>query len=402
MPVFRYLCIDQTGHSVKGEIEAADIQESRFILRNKNLFPVEIRPAEERVGKRFLFKYNARPDPREKTAAIRQLASLISSHIPVVEAVETVASQIKNPILYRAFHNLSEALGRGISFSEALRREKVFPETLAELVSASEASGTLGKTLSEFARSQEALFTFRCRITNSLVYPLFLAGVSLGVLVFLFLIVLPKVSAVFAESGVPLPAFTKFVLAQVMVLKNLSIFLAFLLLFLYLTWWSKGGGKKGKDYLWRIVHHLPFATELFRKHSLALFARNLSALHQGGVKLIESMHLVEKVLPDPLFRAEIRRVTDDLTKGVSISQALEKSLLFPPFVIQMVRVGEETGDLTEMLEKVARHYEEELESGLTRIVALLEPVMVMVMGLVVGSIVVSVLLPIFEMSRIIR
>jgi len=327
---------------------------------------------------------------------------LIDSHIPVVEAVETVAPQIKTPALALAFRNLSESLRRGTLFSEALRREQIFPAALPELAAASEASGTLGATLAEFARSEEAALKLRRKIINSLVYPLFLAGISLVVLLFLFLVVLPKVSAVFAESGVLLPVFTRFTLSFVLFLKHFGVPVLILLFFLCFWWRQRRGNQKWKERFRQILAHLPLAKELSRKHSLALFARNLSVLQRGGVRLIESMRLVSMVIPDPAFRKELEKIEHDLTRGISLNRALSGNPNFPPFIVQMARVGEETGKLAEMMERAALHYEEDLETGLTRLVALLEPTMIVVMGILVGGIVISVLLPIFEMSRIIK
>ncbi|MFH1903024.1 MAG: type II secretion system F family protein [Candidatus Omnitrophota bacterium] len=399
MPLFRYLCFDQSGRRVKGELEAADPAECRLALKNRNLFPVKFQVAD---ASKKIFSLGRKVSQEETTASLRQLASLIDSHIPIVEAVETVAPQIKDPVLARAFRSLSESLRRGTLFSEALRREGVFPSALPELAAASEASGTLGATLSEFARSEEAALRLRRRVINSLVYPIFLAGISLVVLLFLFLVVLPKVSAVFAESGVLLPAFTRFTLSFVLFLKRFGIPVLILLFFLYFWWRQRQGTQKGREYFWRIIGRLPIARELSRKHSLALFARNLSVLHRGGVRLIEAMHLVSMVIPDPSFRKELTAISHDLGRGISLNQALNSNPLFPPFIVQMARVGEETGKLAEMMEKAALHYEEDLETGLTRLVALLEPTMIVVMGVLVGGIVISVLLPIFEMSRIIK
>jgi len=399
MPLFHYLCFDQSGRRVKGDIEAVDPAECRLALKNRNLFPIEFQVAD--TSKKIFFR-GRKANLEETTASLRQLASLIDSHIPIVEAVETVAPQIKDPALARAFRSLSESLRRGTLFSEALRREQVFPAALPELAAASEASGTLGATLSEFARSEEAALSLRRRIINSLVYPIFLAGISLVVLLFLFLVVLPKVSAVFAESGVLLPAFTRFTLSIVLFLKRFGIPVLILLVFLYFWWRQRWGNQKGREYLWRMLGRLPIARELSQKHSLALFARNLSVLHKGGVRLIESMHLVSMVIPDPSFRKELTAIEHDLGRGISLNRALNSNPHFPPFIVQMARVGEETGKLAEMMEKAALHYEEELETGLTRLVALLEPTMIVVMGILVGGIVISVMLPIFEMSRIIK
>ena len=399
MALFRYLCFDRNGRRVKGQIDAADPVECRLALKNRNLFPVELQAAD---AEKKIFFWGRKTNPAETTASLRQLASLINSHVPVVEAVETVAPQIKDPALARAFRNLSESLRRGTLFSEALRREQIFPAALPELAAASEASGTLGSTLSEFARSAEAALGLRRKVINSLIYPIFLAGISLAVMLFLFLVVLPKVSAVFAESGVLLPAFTRFTLSLVFLLKRFGIPVLVLLSFLYLWRRQRQGKQKGRDYFWRMLGRLPIAKELSRKHSLALFARNLSVLHRGGVRLIEAMHLVSMVIPDPSFRKELTDIEHDLSRGISLNRALSGNPRFPPFIVQMARVGEETGKLAEMMERAALHYEEELETGLTRLVALLEPTMIVVMGILVGGIVISVLLPIFEMSRIIK
>ncbi len=399
MPLFHYLCFDRNGRRVKGELEAANPVECRVMLKNRDLFPVELEVAD--AGKRIFFGFR-RTNPEETTASLRQLASLIDSHIPVVEAVETVAPQIKEPALALAFRNLSEALRRGTLFSEALRREQIFPAALPELAAASEASGTLGATLAEFARSEEAALSLRRKVINSLVYPIFLAGISLAVLLFLFLVVLPKVAEVFAQSGVLLPVFTRITLSLVLFLKHFGIPVLVIVFFLCFWWRQRIGTQKWKEHFRRILVRLPLAKEVSRKHSLALFARNLSVLHMGGVKLIESIHLVSMVIPDQSFRKALNNVEHDLTRGISLNRALSNNPNFPPFIVQMARVGEDTGKLAEMMEKAALHYEEELETGLTRLVALLEPTMIVVMGILVGGIVISVLLPIFEMSRIIK
>jgi len=400
MPRFHYLCLNEKGKRIKGAIEAPDLNICRAYLKKEGFFPIKISAGE--ATKKPLFYRWQKKNPQELIGVLRQLASLISSHIPVLDAVETITPQIKNPALAQTFLNLAESLRRGNLFSESLRRESIFPETLPELVAVSEATGTLGLILSEFARSQETALSLRRRMVTNLIYPLFLVGVSILILLFLFMVVLPKVTSVFAESGMSLPAFTRFVLSVTHYLRRFGIPFLIIAGGVCIIWRKIQTTQKRREYFWRLLRRLAFTAELSRKYSLSLFARNLAILHKGGVKLIEALRLIENIVPDKIFRQEITRIEFDLNKGVSLSQALGKSSFFPPYLIQMVKVGEETGELSPMLEKVAVVYAEEVETGLARLVTLLEPTMIVVMGILVGGIVVSVLLPIFEMSRIIK
>ncbi|HNQ34955.1 MAG TPA: type II secretion system F family protein [bacterium] len=400
MALFQYSCLNPQGRRQKGRLEAHDAADARQKIKELGLYPIQVEMA---AGPdRPTLRPIRRIDHAEAVGAIRQLASLINSHIPVVEAVETVAPQLRNQPLSQSFHNLSESLRRGILFSEALRRENIFPATLAEVVAVSEASGTLGLTLAEYARNEETALTMQRRAVTSLIYPALLATVSILVLLFLFLVVLPKVTAVFAESGVPIPIYTRLIISAVLFLKRYWFFMLLGLLATGLGLRQAWHGPAGRERLWRLVRRLPLIYELLRRRSLALFCRNLSILHRSGVKLIEALRLIERLMTDPAFRSEVQRLQNDLNRGRSLSQAMRSGPAFPPYLLQMVRVGEETGDLSALLEKAAANYEEELETSLARAVGLLEPAMIIIMGIVVGSIVIAVLLPIFEMSRIVR
>lgn len=399
MPYFHYQCLDQAGRRVSGEVEAPDLNRCRTVLKEKGLFPVRLVPS--RGADRPSSLGSRRGASAEVTLLLRQLASLLSSHIPVVDAVEAITPQIRDPRLRKTFHHLSDSLHRGLMFSDALRRERVFPEKLPELVAVSEASGTLGLVLTEFARTEEALAGLRRRVTSSLVYPFFLAGLSVLVLLFLFTVVLPRVTVVFTETGVALPAFTRAVVNGGFFLREYGVYLlvGLGLSFFYLR--RSLSLARGREHAWALLRRVPLLAELSDHYCLSLFARNLAILTRGGVKLIEALRLVANILPDPFFQKAVARVEADLGRGSALGEALEKSPLFPATVVQLVRVGEKTGELPPMLERAAQSYEEELETRLTRAVALLEPTMIVLMGILVGAIVISVLLPIFEMSRII-
>ena len=334
----------------------------------------------------------------------RQLATLLGAGLPLVQSLTTLIAQTSHPQLKTILSRVREEVNEGNSFSQTMTHyPQVFPAFYLNMVRAGEASGTLHlvlERLADFSEKQQAL---KGRVRAALAYPLFMFLIGSVVLFFLVTFVVPNVTRIFDEMHQTLPLIT-------IILIGVSRFLE-------TFWWVIVAGligafvalkyflsktQKGRTLLDRTLLALPVIGQMNRKMAVARFSRTLGTLLESGVPLLASLEIVRNIVGNSLISAAIQKAGHDVREGQSLSAPLARSGIFPAISVEMISVGEQSGNLEPMLYRIAEAYEKEVESSITMLTSLLEPIMILVMGLAVGFIVVSILLPIFEMNQLVR
>lgn len=408
MPVYEYMALDKAGKSLNGIIDADSATLARQKLRGTGIFPVEVKETSVRPrdqasrGVTFstLFK---RVKSGELSALTRQLSILLGAGVALVSALEALISQLTNPTFKKIVAEVKESVNQGNSLAFALSKHpKVFSQVYVNMVRAGEASGSLDVVLdrlAEFSEHQEAL---RGRFRAALAYPIFMCVVGTFILFFLLTVIMPNIMRIFEEMRQTLPLPT-------VILIGISDFLR---AFWWLVVLALGGvvvllrqlrrSARGQ-YVWdEMKIRLPILGPISRKMAMARFGRTLGSLLQSGVPLISALQIVRNIVNNQPIAEVIDRAVDEIQAGKSLASPLSQGRWFPPLTVQMVAVGEQSGELEKMLHKVADVYEAEVESHIMSATSMLEPAMILAMGLVVGFIVVSILLPIFEMNQLVR
>jgi general secretion pathway protein F len=404
LPVFEYEGLSNSGKALRGIIDAESVRTARSKLRSQGVYPTEIR--EEMAAAAHggaSFRLFSGVPPKELARAFRQLATLVGAGIPLVSSFSALIDQTGHPILGKVLTRVRESVREGGSLADALAAHpRVFPPILVGLVRAGEVSGALALTLSRWADFSEHQVALRQRVRAALTYPIFMFIIGVGVLFFLMTFVVPTVTGVFSDLGQSLPWPTLILMAVSDFLSRFwwALAAAFAL---FALWGRKFlRSEKGGLFWDRLKMKVPLARELHRKLAVSRWSRTLGTLLSGGLPLLQALEYSQGVAGNRLFSQAIGQARERVREGEEMALSLKSSGLFPSVVLEMVAVGEKSGELSPMLEKVASSLENEAESDLRGLIALLEPLMILIMGVGVGFIALSILLPILEMSQMIR
>jgi general secretion pathway protein F len=409
MPVYEYRALNVKGSKIKGIINADSIVAARQKLRETDIFPIEIketsaREKDEPTTKKSVATFFKRVSLREVSTMTRQLATLLGGGLPLLASLTTLVSQTANPQLKKTMAQVKEQVNEGVSLAQSISYyPRIFPPFYVNMVRAGEASGTLDIVLERLADFNEKQQALRGKIRASLAYPIFMFVIGSFVLFILTTFLIPKITTIFNDMHQTLPGIT-------IVMISVSSFLkSFWLLILFLIIAAITGIRyifaktvRGQYIRDKLKLKIPLSGPLLHKIAVARFSRTLGTLLQSGVPLLTALSIVKNVVNNRLIADVIQEASKAVEEGQNLSGTLSKSSLIPPMTIQMISVGEQSGTLEAMLYKVADSYENEVESSVLAMTAILEPVMILVMGLFVGLIVISILLPIFEMNQLIR
>lgn len=409
MPVFEYSALTAEGKKIKGIVDAESILAARQKLRESSTYPVDLKEtsaqlrAEAPVGI-SIGSFMKKVGLREVSVMTRQLATLLDAGLPLVQSLNVIITQTVNPLFKKTLAQIKEEVNEGNSLAQSISHyPAVFSPFYVNMVRAGEASGTLNVVLDRLADFNESQQIMRGKIRAALTYPAFMFFIGSAVLFFMTTFIVPKITGIFEEMHQSLPGITIILIAVSNFFRFywflIIIFIAVLVLGLrhYFTRTIKG------QYHWdRLTITVPFIGALIHRMAMARFSRTLGTLLQSGVPLLTALAIVKNVVDNRLIADVINKASGDVEEGQSLSGTLARSPLIPPLMIQMIAVGEQSGNLEAMLYKVADSYETEVESNITVMTSMLEPLMILVMGLFVAFIVLSILLPIFEMNQLVR
>ncbi|TKB28303.1 type II secretion system protein GspF [Desulfopila sp. IMCC35006] len=405
MPVFEYHALDAKGKNIKGIVDADSEALARTKLRSQGRYPVSIAVSRSKRGKAGghgigLFE---RVKSEEISIMTRQLATLLGAGIPLVQCLDSLVAQTRNSILKKVIAQIKGSINEGNTLTTAFSEHpKLFSSIFINMVRAGEASGALDivlERLADFAEKQEVL---KGRLRAALVYPIFMAVIGSAILFILITYIVPNITQVFNEMDQVLPLPTLFLIGMSDFLKMywwaFFIFLA-LVFFALRALIVRPSGRA----FWDLFKLKVFIIgPVMQKVILARFSSTLGSLLESGVGLMTSMQIVRTLVNNVHVARVIDKAMEQIQKGQSMTDALSDSEWFPPMFVQMIAVGEQSGNLEVMLDKVAKAYEREVETAIMGMTSLIEPLMIAIMGMAVGFIVLSILLPIFEMNQMIH
>jgi type IV pilus assembly protein PilC len=399
LPIFVWEGNDKRGVKMKGETAAKSANLVRAELRKQGLTPtmVKIKP------KPLFGGSGKRITPKDIAVFSRQIATMLKSGVPIVTSMEIIAGGQKNPKMRDLVNTIRTDIESGSSFSESLAKHPVqFDELFRNLVKAGESAGVLDTVLDTVATYKENIEALKGKIKKAMFYPAMVVAVALLVSAVLLVFVVPQFEEVFAGFGAELPAFTQMVI-------NLSRFMV--------GWWwlilmwvvgtiigfiaLKKRSPKFAHFLDRVVLKLPVIGKIMHEAALARFSRTLAVTFAAGVPLVEALDTVAGACGNQVYEDAVLRVRDDVSVGYQVNMAMKQTGLFPHMVVQMTAIGEEAGALDTMLYKVAEFYEAEVNNAVDALASLLEPIIVVMLGVIVGSMVIAMYLPIFKLAAVV-
>jgi general secretion pathway protein F len=403
MPTYRYKAYNASGGSVAGVVDADSERQALQQLKGQGLMPREVREegGAESVSASFSFQRGI--SAAELALFTRRLATLVASSVPLFEAMGSLYEQEASGRLKQVLARTRDRIAEGASLSRAFAAEpRVFGESYVSMVAAGEASGALDTVLERLADFLEEQEQIRGRVTSALAYPILMVLVGGGVMLFLLTAVIPKIVVIFEDSKAALPLITIALIKLSHFLRGwwwIPVGLAIASVPLYQKAMLRNDLRLKRDAL---LLRLPVAGGMLQRLILSRFARVLGLLLSSGVPIIRALEITSEVLVNRVYRAFLREVMEEVAQGGSLSGSLRRSPLFPPLLVHLTGVGEKSGELEAMLLKAGIAYEREFNTGLTRLMGLMEPLLVLAMGVAVGTVVLAVLLPIFEMNQLIK
>jgi general secretion pathway protein F len=403
MPTFRYKAYNATGGSVAGIVDADSERQALQQLKGQGLMPREVREEGESEGVSASFSFQRGVSAADLALFTRRLATLVASAVPLFEAMGSLYEQEGSGKLKQVLARTRDRIAEGASLSRAFAAEpRTFGESYVSMVAAGEASGALDAVLERLADFLEEQEQVRGRVTSALAYPILMVLVGGGVMLFLLTAVIPKIVVIFEDSKAALPLITIALIKLSHFLRGwwwIPAGLAVASVPLYQKAMLRDGLRQKRDAL---LLRLPVAGGMLQRLILSRFARVLGLLLSSGVPIIRALEITSEVLVNRVYRSFLQEVMEEVAQGGSLSGSLRRSPLFPPLLVHLTGVGEKSGDLEAMLLKAGIAYEREFNSSLTRLMGLMEPLLVLAMGVAVGTVVLAVLLPIFEMNQLIK
>ena len=422
MPKFNYIAMDGSGKETRGSVEAGTQAQAIAQIRSQGLFPTAIgvagggggatakAPAKggapARAGKasgaglNMEIKLPAFLQPRVKTKELtiftRQLATLVDAGLPLLRGLRVLHRQTKNATLKHALQAMSESVESGSTFSEALSlHPRTFDNLFVNMVRAGEAGGVLELVLTRLSEFMEKSEKIKNKVKSAMTYPIVVLIAAVGITGFLLMTVIPKFEEIFLDllEGKSLPTITRFVIAASNVLKHYFLVVAAVIVAIVIlirVWAATKGGRLVMDH---IKTRTPVFGTLIRRTAIARFTRTLGTLMASGVPVLQALTIVRDTSGNAVYASALQRVHDSVKEGETMAAPMEQTKAFPPMVISMVEVGEETGALPDMLTRIADTYEDEVDNAVAGLTSILEPMMIIFLAVIVGTIVIAMFLP---------
>ncbi len=397
MATFNYRAIGTSGEPISGVLVAKDRSDVLVMLRQKEYHPIAI---EQKLEKQDVDIMAFANQIKVKDIAVfcRQFHTMLNSGISIIQCLDILQQQFDNKKLRVIIGEIYELVQKGASLSDAMRQyRKVFPELLINMIEAGEASGNLDSILGRMADHFEKDTRLRRKITGAFLYPIILLTVTVVVVIILLTFVLPTIVTMFTSSGVELPIFTRILLVISDFLVNYWYIVlgGILLILVFIRRLSKTEG--GSYFIDSLKLQLPIFKNVLIRIATARFTRTLSTLLISGIPLLNGMEITSRVVGNKVVEKAILSVREDVRKGYDLAGPIKRTQLFPPMVDSMIRIGEESGSLDDVLRRTADFYDEEVEMSIQKMTTLLEPLLIVLMAVIIGSVVIAIYSPMFQM-----
>jgi type IV pilus assembly protein PilC len=422
MANFQYIALDAKGEQTTGVVQANSDAEAVQALRGQGLYPTQVvqegkgslAKTPGKKGKKKAKskgkgkgKLGGKVKPKILMIFTRQLATLIDSGLPLLRGLNILSKQEPNPVLKDTITNIAESVQGGSTFSESLgQHPKMFNKLFVNMVKAGELGGVLEVVLTRLAEYQEKAHKLKGKIVSAMVYPLIVMFIAVAIMSFLMLFIVPKFRAMFEDMGdsqLPLISrvvfgFSDWMLARPLILPN-SVWLLFIAVGTWMIFGAWARTSKGRDVVDSMKLKIPIFGDIQRKSAVARFTRTLGTLVTSGVPILQALNITRDTAGNVMVAKAIDKVHDAVKEGESIVSPMTGSGIFPNLVVSMVDVGEETGQLPEMLLKIADVYDDEVDGAVTALTSILEPIMIVILAVVVGGIVFALFLPLIKVIQ---
>jgi len=422
MPKFHYIALDQNGQESAGVIEATTEADAIAQLRKGQFYPTQVieegkgdtsairRRARATGGGKGKTRAGARATGQAKVKSkvlmifTRQLATLIDSGLPLLRGLTVLGRQEPNPVMKKTINTLADSVQSGSTFSESLQQfPRIYNKLYVNMVKAGELGGVLELVLNRLAEYQEKAQKLKNKIVAAMVYPIIVMAIAVGIMIFLMMVIVPKFEKIFEEmlpgGKADMPELTKYVIGFSRWVQGNILYLIAAVVVFVIGWRMMAVTKGGRNFIDNMKLRLPLFGDVQRKSAISRFARTLGTLVTSGVPILQALNITRETAGNVIISNAINKVHDAVKEGESMVTPLESSKVFPPMVISMVDVGEETGQLPEMLLKVADVYEDEVDTSVSALTAMLEPLMIVVLAVVVGTIVLALFMPLIKIIQ---
>jgi len=400
MPTFAYSARPASGGDIRtGELDVASKDDVLAYLHKQKMIPVSVREKSKQLN----ITFGTGVGTRDIVIFTRQFATMINSGLPLVQSLDILGEQTENPPLRKTIQDVLYDVESGHTLADAMgKHPKIFTELFVNMVAAGEAGGILDTILLRLATFLEKNDALVRKIKGAMVYPALIFSVAGGAIVILLIFVIPTFQTMFASAGIPLPLPTRIVIGMSAFLQG--------------YWWACAAGvvalvvgvkqfygtRTGELFIDKMMLSLPILGDMQRKAAVARFTRTLGTLVSSGVSILEGLEITAKTAGNRVIHDAVMGSRASIAGGETIAGPLKESGVFPPMVVQMINVGEQTGGLDEMLTKIADFYDEEVDASVETLLSAMEPIMIVVLGVVVGGMIVAMYLPIFDMINAVK
>lgn len=401
MPSFNYVAKDQQGKTLQGVMEAATQQEAVQRLRKDNLFIIQIsnNSVIQQHTKANAPAKRGHVSLKDKLFFTKQFYIMLKAGLGMTTCLDNLFNQTANPYFRQIISEIRKDVESGKTLSEALEKHpKSFDRMMVHMVEAGEASGKLDVSFSRMNDYYERDFKLRKEVKGAMVYPAVIAVVATAAVIILMTVVMPMFASIFAGAGRELPGLTKFLMAISDLMRAYWYLIPVIPVAGFFGYRAVRQNPKGSAFLDKLWLKVPIFGELLRRLAVARFTRTLATLLDSGVPILQSLEIVQRTVNNAVMAASVRAATLSVSRGTGLAKPLADSDIFPIMVSQMISIGEETGDLAHMLNEVAEYYDKEVGYAVENLTAMIEPAVIVVMGVIVGVIVTAIYLPMFDIS----
>ena len=399
MPNYNYVAIQKDGKQKKGTIEAANEEAVKIALKAEGLIPVSL-SALTIWNKEISLNITSKVKARDLSVFCRQFASILDSGITVVNALHILYDQTENKVFQKAIWEVSVEVEKGTTLAEAMRGQgKIFPAILINMVEAGEASGSLENAFSRMAIYFEKDAKLKGVVAKALVYPIILILVVIAVVIIMMVKIIPQFMETFEEIDMELPKITQAVIHVSSFVQHNGLYIAGIIGLIIFGIHALKKTERGSILYGKILLKIPLFGKLTIKSASARLTRVLSTLLGAGISLVDAVGIISKIMDNKIICQVLIKAKDDVEQGIALSRVLEASGVFPPMVYHMMKIGEETGNMEDMLDGVADYYEEEVELATGALTAALEPIIIILMALVIVPIILAIMLPMLNVYK---
>lgn len=400
MPIFIYKARNRAGKRIKGDLDAPSLDMAETVLKRRGFSEIKVKPKPKDILEGTFLEGGV--SSRDMVIFSRQFSTMINSGVPILQSLQVMCEQTENKKLRRKLYEVKNDIESGSSLYEGLNKHKdVFDDLYTNMVDAGETGGVLDVVLDRLAQYIEKVARLKAKVKSAMIYPGVIVTVAVAVIAIILVFVIPTFEQMFADFGGALPAPTQFVINLSRFAKGnilyiiLSLIAAFIALKMFYKW------ERGKILVDNWILFVPVFGPLLRKVVVARFSRTLSTMITSGVPILNALDIVSRTSGNKTVELAVLDAKKSISEGQTLSEPLDETGIFPPMVIHMISIGETTGALDSMLGKIADFYDDEVDVAVDTLTSLIEPIMIVILGVIVGGLVISMYLPIFQIADVV-